>query len=61
MVVQPAVYDFAAGEGSDYTFPLFVLFCSLNCNMLVYVLYRILPAYGFVPVCTGLLGFLRLI
>lgn len=45
MSLRPEVYEFAMNEGADYAFTVFVLYLFLNCNVLVYALYRILPLH----------------
>ena len=45
MIFNPAIYDFALGDGKDYAFTVLVLLVFLNCNVFIYALYRVLPLH----------------
>lgn len=45
MGFRTELYEFAMNEGVDYSFTLLVLYACLNCSILVYALYRILPLH----------------
>jgi hypothetical protein len=45
MYGRTEIYEFVLGEGIDYVFTLVVLFAFLNCGVIVYALYRMLPLH----------------